>query len=354
MKNIQLFTTPLIDGVTIEKYYGIVTANQVAGTGFFTDLTASFSDLFGGNSGAYRESMNELCSDVTESLKVKAAELGANAIIGVSIDYDSISAKNMSMFMVSIQGTAVRIADNDSDSLETKEKEISWEELNLEYHIKKIRRKLESNETISDEEWDFVLKNDVETLTPLLYQYYQKCNAEPKIVSSNSGTLYVEPQRPHWATSGLSHFKNYLSMLDYNEAIKYAYGNVSDFKEIITTNQLFNASKILNIAKEGKLQTSISLLNVEKSSYNVQDLAEMQELATYFQNLPDVGKKEEIKGGLFSSGGMKFICSCGTKNEISSEYCSDCGKNIKGITKDEQQAIDNYVELVETLSEILK
>ena len=60
MKNIQLFTTPLIDGMPIEKYYGIVTANQVAGTGFFTDLTASFSDLFGGNSGAYRESMNTL------------------------------------------------------------------------------------------------------------------------------------------------------------------------------------------------------------------------------------------------------------------------------------------------------
>ena len=73
MKNIQLFTTPLIDGVTIEKYYGIVTANQVAGTGFFTDLTASFSDIFGGNSGAYRESMNGLYSDVTERLKVKAA-----------------------------------------------------------------------------------------------------------------------------------------------------------------------------------------------------------------------------------------------------------------------------------------
>ena len=143
MKKVQLFTTPLIDGVTIEKYYGIVTANQVAGTGFFTDLTASFSDIFGGNSGAYRESMNGLYSDVTERLKMKAAELGANAIIGVSIDYDNISAKNMSMFMVSIQGTAVRIADNDSDSLETKENEISWEKLNLEYHIKKIRRKLE-------------------------------------------------------------------------------------------------------------------------------------------------------------------------------------------------------------------
>lgn len=354
MKNVQLFTTPLIDGMPIEKYYGIVTANQVAGTGFFTDLTASFSDFFGGNSGAYRESMNGLCSDVTERLKVKAAELGANAIIGVRIDYDSISAKNMSMFMVSIQGTAVRIADNDSDSLETKENVISWEELNLEYHIKKIRRKLESNEPISDEEWDFVLKNDVETLSPSLYQYFKKCNEVVKFESSNSGGMYVEAQILRWADSGVSNFKKYLYKLEYKEAIKYVYQSVSNFKDIIRENKLFNASSILNIAKEGKLHVSISLLNVEKSSYNIQDLAEMQELATYFQNLPDVGKKEEVKGGLFSSGGMKFICSCGTKNEISSEYCSDCGKNIKGITKDEQQAINNYVELVETLTEILK
>ena len=166
--------------------------------------------------------------------------------------------------------------------------------------------------------------------------------------------MYVEPQRPHWATSGLSNFKKYLSKLEYNDAIKYVYENVSDFKEIITTNKLFNASNILNIAKEGKLEDAISLLNVEKSSYNVQDLAEMQELAKYFENLPDVGKKEEVKGGLFSSGGMKFICTCGTKNEISSEYCSGCGKNIKGITRVEQRAINKYVELVETLTEILK
>ena len=353
MNNVQLFTTPIIDGMPIEKYYGIVTANQVAGTGFFTDLTASFSDLFGGNSGAYRESMNGLCRDVTERLKEKAAELGANAIIGVSIDYDSISAKSMSMFMVSIQGTAVRIADNDSAPHESKENEVSWEELNLAYHKRKINRKIESDEPVTDEEWDFVLKNDVLELTPSLYQYYQKCNADPKVESSNSGGTYGD-LRPLWATSGVSNFKKYLSKLDYKDAIKYVYENVYDFKEIITSNKLFNASNILNIAKEGKLDIAISLLSVEKSSYNIQDLAEMQELSKYFENLPDVGKKEEVKGGLFSSGGMKFICSCGTKNEISSEYCSGCGKNIKGVTREEQQTINKYIELVQTLTEILK
>lgn len=354
MNNIQLFTTPIIDGMSIEKYYGIVTANQVAGTGFFSDLTASFSDLFGGNSGAYRESMNELCRDVTERLKEKAAELGANAIIGVSIDYDSISAKSMSMFMVSIQGTAVRIADNNLEIHESKENEISWEDLNLEYHKRKISRKLESNEPMSDEEWDFVLRNNVEALTSSLYQYYQKCNEAPSVESPNSGGMLVEPRRPYWATSGISNFKKYLSKLGYRDAIKYVYDNVSDFKAIITNNKLFSASNILNIAKDGKLEIAISLLSVEKLSYNIQDLSEMQELSKYFENLPDVGKKESVKGGLFSSGGMKFICPCGTKNEISSEYCSNCGKNIKGVTKEEQQIINNYIELVETLSDILK
>ena len=353
MNNVQLFTTPIIEGMPIEKYFGIVTANQVAGTGFFTDLTASFSDFFGGNSGAYRESMNGLCKDVTERLKEKAAELGANAIIGVSIGYESISAKSMSMFMVSIQGTAVRIANNDTSIQETKENEISWEELNLAYHKRKISRKIESSGHITDEEWDFLHKNAVETLTPSLYHYYQKCIDAPK-EASNTGGVYVEPQLPIWATSGISNFKKYLSQLDYKEAIKYVYKDVSRFKDIIINNKLFSASNILKIAQEGKLDIAISLLGVEKPSYNIQDLSEMKELSQFLQNLPDVGKKEEVKGGLFSSGGMKFICSCGTKNEISSEYCSGCGKNIKGVTRQEQKAINNYVELVETLTEILK
>lgn len=354
MNNVQLFTTPIIDGMPIEKYFGIVTANQVAGTGFFTDLTASFSDLFGGNSGAYRESMNNLCKDVTECLKEKAAELGANAIIGVSIDYDSISAKSMSMFMVSIQGTAVRISNSTAEIHETKENEISWDKLNLAYHKRKIKRKIESSETISDEEWNFLHENDVEALTPLLYQYYQKCIDAPKEGSSNTGGMYVGPQLPLWATSGISNFEKYLSKLDYKEAMKYVYQDVCGFKDIIINNKLFSASNIIKIAQEGKLDIAISLLSVEKPSYNIQDLSEMKELSKLLQNLPDVGKKEEVKGGLFSSGGMKFICSCGTKNEISAEYCSCCGKNIKGVFRQEQEAINNYVELVETLTEILE
>ena len=109
MDDILLFNTPSIEGYTIEEYYGFVSANQVAGTGFLTDFTASVSDFFGGNSAAYRDVMNKLLDDVSESLKRQTRGRGGNAIIGVRVDFDNISAKNMSMFMVSMQGTAVKI-----------------------------------------------------------------------------------------------------------------------------------------------------------------------------------------------------------------------------------------------------
>ncbi len=108
----QLYTTQKIDGVEIESYLGLVIATQVSGTGFLSDLTASISDIFGGHSGTYRNAMNDLCEDVLKQLKEKAELKGANAIIGVHIDFDNISAKGMSMFMVSAQGTAVKLSDN--------------------------------------------------------------------------------------------------------------------------------------------------------------------------------------------------------------------------------------------------
>lgn len=351
MNNVQLFTTHSIEGMPIEKYYGIVVTNQVAGTGLFRDITAAFSDFFGGNSGAYRESMNRLLEDVKERLKQKALELGANAVVGVRIDYDNISAKDMSMFMVSMQGTAVKIADSDTAALESKENEVSWDELNLAYYSRKISRKIKSNEYISDDEWDFLIHNEVRLLSPLLFQYYQKCCDALKEKKSNTDLYELANLR--WATLGKSNFKKYISKLDYYEAIKYVYSHVNDFKEIIQNNKLFSASNILNIAKEGKLDIAISLLSVEKSSYNTQDLFEMQELSKYLKNLPNVSKIEEVKGGLFSSSGLKFICSCGSKNEISTEYCSNCSKNIKGLTKQEQLAVNNYIEFVEALTEIL-
>lgn len=107
----QLYTTQKVDGVDIESYLGLVIATQVSGPGFLSDSTASFSDIYGGRSGKYRNAMNNLCEDVLKQLQEKAKLKGANAIIGVHVDFDNLSSKGMSMFMVSAQGTAVRLKE---------------------------------------------------------------------------------------------------------------------------------------------------------------------------------------------------------------------------------------------------
>lgn len=355
LDNILLTTTPVVEGMQIEKYFGIVSSNQVAGTGFLTDFMASFSDIFGGNSGAYRESMNELFRDVTKNIKIKASELGANAIVGVSIDYDNISAKSMSMFMISIQGTAVKLKNPNDNTDSIPANEISWETLNLEYNKKRILDRLNGDKILDEKEWAFIFKYNLPEWGESFFYYYLKClNSVSSEVQSSEDLDSISQQGPMRLKQEISNYKQYLGSLNYEDAIKYVYRNVGNFRDIIEKKKLFNASKILEIAKQGELSTAISLLSFEKSSYNENDLSEMQALCEYLDNLPEAGKKEEVKGGLFSSGGLKYVCVCGCKNEVGTEYCTKCGRNIYGITKEEVQSIENFKGLVNTLSALLQ
>lgn len=349
MNDVILLTTPLVEGMPIEKYYGLVSTNQVAGTGYLTDFTASLSDFFGGNSGTYRNAMDELCKDVTDRLKLKASYMGANAVIGVTIDYDSISAKNMSMFMVSIQGTAVKLATPNIDNQIIAENEVSWETVNSMFFKKKILRKLNENTPLSDDDWSLINKYKASDLLEPLYNYYLKCRVE-----ENEANRSITKVADEWVLSGIKNFKHYVSSLEYKDAIKCVYRNLDDFWDIIHNYKLFNAAKILEVANEGMLNIAISLLCVEKTSYNDSDLSDMKSLCKFFKNLPEVGCKTEIKNSLFSSGGLKYICSCGRKNEPDIKYCTECGKNIYGLTKEQQKKIDDFFDLVDTLDELIK
>ena len=82
--------------------------NVVIGTNVFSDLFASFTDFFGGRSGTYRDGLERIYNEAIKELKEKAIYLGANAIIGLSIDFDEIFGKDKSMFMVAATGTAVK------------------------------------------------------------------------------------------------------------------------------------------------------------------------------------------------------------------------------------------------------
>lgn len=101
-------TTNTIEGHNITAYKGIVTGEAILGTNIFRDIFAGITDIVGGRSGAYEKSLREAREIAFSELEDAAYAMGANAIVGVDIDYENISAGGKSsLLMVSATGTAV-------------------------------------------------------------------------------------------------------------------------------------------------------------------------------------------------------------------------------------------------------
>jgi len=126
MNNILVTTTNNLEGLKIKQYLKPLSAHVVAGTNFFSDFFASFSDVFGGRSGTYQRQLSSIYTEAIETLKQSAVEIGANAIIGMKVDLDEISGKGKSMFMITATGTAVII-----ENFETTQKTQTTEKLSI-------------------------------------------------------------------------------------------------------------------------------------------------------------------------------------------------------------------------------
>jgi len=98
-------TTPSVEGKTITAYKGIVVGEAILGANVFRDIFAGITDIIGGRSGAYEESLMEARTTALGELEDRARALGANAVVGIDLDYEVIN----NMLMVSASGTAVTV-----------------------------------------------------------------------------------------------------------------------------------------------------------------------------------------------------------------------------------------------------
>ena len=103
-----LTTTPTIEGHTIQQYLGIVTSETIIGANVVRDFSAGLRDFFGGRAGSYEEVLQEGKETALQELRERAAAMGANAVVGIDLDYETVGAKG-SMLMVVCSGTAVRV-----------------------------------------------------------------------------------------------------------------------------------------------------------------------------------------------------------------------------------------------------
>lgn len=101
-------TTPTIEGQPVQEYIGVVFSEVVVGINFMKDFSAGLRNIFGGRSSGYEEELREAQREAMEELERRAKNLGANAIVGMKLDYEVLGADN-GMMMVIGSGTAVKV-----------------------------------------------------------------------------------------------------------------------------------------------------------------------------------------------------------------------------------------------------
>jgi uncharacterized protein YbjQ (UPF0145 family) len=101
-----LTTTTVIEGRPVSRYLGVVTGEAIIGANVFRDLFASVRDIVGGRSATYERGLAEARETAMKEMQARATELGANAVVGIDLDYE-VLGQNNGMLMVSVSGTAV-------------------------------------------------------------------------------------------------------------------------------------------------------------------------------------------------------------------------------------------------------
>jgi uncharacterized protein YbjQ (UPF0145 family) len=108
MSEIIVSTTSRLEGRPAQQYLGIVTGEVIVGANLFRDIFASIRDIVGGRSGAYEEVLQRAREQAIGEMRMRAAALGANAVVGVDLDYETVGSKG-SMLMVTASGTAILV-----------------------------------------------------------------------------------------------------------------------------------------------------------------------------------------------------------------------------------------------------
>ena len=102
-----LTTTPLVEGRAVGEYLGLVVGEAILGANIVRDLFAGVRDIVGGRSAAYEEELRKARAIAMQEMSSEAESLGADAVIGIDLDYETVG--NGSMLMVTVSGTAVRL-----------------------------------------------------------------------------------------------------------------------------------------------------------------------------------------------------------------------------------------------------
>jgi uncharacterized protein YbjQ (UPF0145 family) len=330
MKKLLLTTTETLQGWDIESYLSPIFSNVVIGPGWLSDLSAGLTDIFGGRSENYEKKLQTVNDNALVILQSKAAEKGANAIVGLKINVHQISGKQMQMFMVSAYGTAV-IARN----------------LNTIKHIQSFK------------EIDKTTLNDKANLIELLNRFkkegFRPQLEDIQLIVESKSIDFVEYMLKLFIRMASKEFPDEIQIKVYNLCIEYFLlirsaeitalifktvliepnrGVINKIARMIDVNDLLDYNQCLSLLRSDdieKRKLALQILVYNKSSYINEDRGEIESILTEidscFPNLITVTTK---KGFLSSNEKEVWVCTCKNANSMSEVYCVNCYKDQYG------------------------
>jgi len=359
-KDILVITTSTVDGLKVKKYLKPVSAHVVAGTNIFSDFIASFSDVFGGRSGTYQKQLTSLYNEAIERVKYAAYEIGANGIVGLSIDMDEISGKGKSMFMLTAIGTAVIIEKEEGEKVLSKSDEkyenVGVDRINVLRKKRAIVEKANSGTlTLNDDIWNFISTNQVDEVFPSLLNIFQN-------------VITNDQNNPEATEKFYKLFIGYIDALPEGTKINLLYKGVAEQNEpivsklttIIKDLNLFDFNRNMELLKSDNFQTQkygIRLVTYDKPFYDKQDIQDLQNIIKHIQEtFTERGTRTTKKQLLSSKEKEVLICECGKTNDINT-YCSGCGQDIYGFKQSETKpdtACHHIEQKIDLITEYLK
>ena len=350
-KDILVITTSSADGIKVKRYLKPISAHIVAGTNLFSDFLGGLTDVFGGRSQTYQKQLTSLYNEAIERIKIAAYEVGANCIIGLSIDMDEISGKGKSMFMLTAIGTAVilekeTIENSPLSNLAEKFENVGVDRINILRNKKNIIQKANSEDLVlNDDVWSFITANQVDEVFPYLLKKYSKAIANDEMNPGTSANFQKQ-------------LVSYLDTLPDNIKLDLLYNTIQTeqneqlslkLAEIINELNLFDFNRIMQLLKSDNFQIQkigLRISKFDKPFYNKEDIKDLQTIKNYAkETFVERGKRTMKKQLLSSKEKEVWTCECGKTNDIDSN-CSGCSKDIYGFKSNEVKpsSVDNYIQ----------
>jgi uncharacterized protein YbjQ (UPF0145 family) len=361
-KDILVITTSSTDGLKIKKHLKPVSAHIVAGTNLFSDFLGGLSDVFGGRSNTYQNQLSSLYTEAIELIKYRAHEMGANCVIGLSLDMDEISGKGKSMFMLTAIGTAVIIEKEEKSItlLETNEKyeNVGVERINNLRKRREIIEKAEINRlTYDDMAWSFITTNQVFEVFSFILKKHKEIieNYDTLIDSYNkfnkSFISYIEGLEDSIKTT-----------LIYDEIEKGSNLKVALYlSKVIEELNLFDFEKnmiLLGNPDFKKQKIGLKIATYDKSFYNKKDILNLNQLTAFISSSFKERGEITIKKQLLSSKEKDvWNCECGNKSIDMGDFCGSCQNDISGFNRTEMKPIEiiEYIEQkIDLINEYVK